>query len=228
MFIAGCDNINSSCVDTAVTENISELGNVLFYAVKGTGEQVAQIMGKDFSKCISGVIEAATVVELEDNYLKRLKNLTDAIVAQKIVEPHHQVDNQKEQKRFMTGFKGEAALEELLGISIIDWSAGDSKDYHIPDIPGYNVGIKAVEYGKFPVIFKKNYCPQIICVIDADNPKMVYICGLATPQVLNTYQDDSLIIDPRLRARGTKTGFYGFDHLVHLSDLEQIKKYRKL
>lgn len=185
-------------------------------------------MSRDFKECISGVIEAATIVELEDNYLQRIKNLTDEIVKEKTAELHHQVDNQKEQKRFMTGFKGEAALEEVLGISIIDWSAGDSKDYHIPDVPGYKVGIKAVEYGKFPVIFKKNYYPQIICVIDTDNPNMVHVCGLATPQVLNTYQDDSLILDPRLKARGTKTGFYGFDHLVPLLSLSDIEKYKKL
>ena len=40
VFIAGSDNINSCGVDTTVTENISELGNVLFYAVECSCEQM--------------------------------------------------------------------------------------------------------------------------------------------------------------------------------------------
>ena len=46
MFIAGSDNINSCGVDTAVTEYVCELGNVLFNTVEGSCEQVAQIMRK--------------------------------------------------------------------------------------------------------------------------------------------------------------------------------------
>ena len=46
MFIAGGDNINSCGVDTAVSENIGELGNIFFDTVKGTCEQVTKIMGK--------------------------------------------------------------------------------------------------------------------------------------------------------------------------------------
>ena len=46
MFGAGGDNVNPCGVDTAVTENVGKLGNVLFDAVKHPGEQVAQIMRK--------------------------------------------------------------------------------------------------------------------------------------------------------------------------------------
>lgn len=46
VFVTGSDNINSCGIDTAMTENISEFGNVLFYAVECSCEQVAQIMGK--------------------------------------------------------------------------------------------------------------------------------------------------------------------------------------
>ena len=44
---AGGDDINSRCVYTAVTKNISELGNVFLYAVKHASEQVAEIVRKD-------------------------------------------------------------------------------------------------------------------------------------------------------------------------------------
>ena len=46
VFIAGINNINAGGVDTAVTENVGELGNILFNAVKSAGEQMAQIVGK--------------------------------------------------------------------------------------------------------------------------------------------------------------------------------------
>ena len=46
VFVASSDNINSCGVDTAVTEYVCELGNVLFYAIEGSCEKVVQIMGK--------------------------------------------------------------------------------------------------------------------------------------------------------------------------------------
>ena len=41
VFIAGINNINAGSIDTAVTENVGELGNILFNAVKSAGEQMA-------------------------------------------------------------------------------------------------------------------------------------------------------------------------------------------
>jgi hypothetical protein len=99
--------------------------------------------------------------------------------------------------------------------------------YHQPDIPGYSVGIKTVEQGKFPIIFKKNDYPQIICIRSLKEPNLIYVCGLATKEVLNTYQDTSLILDRNLRARGTKTGFYGFQYLKPIESLKDIEKYKK-
>ncbi len=48
MLVAGGDNINSCRVDTAMIEDISELGDVLFDTVKCTGEKVTEIMRKYF------------------------------------------------------------------------------------------------------------------------------------------------------------------------------------
>ena len=44
MLRAGADNIDPRGVDTAVTENIGEFGNILFDAIKHAGEQVPQVM----------------------------------------------------------------------------------------------------------------------------------------------------------------------------------------
>ena len=41
VFSAGGNDINSSCVDTAVTENIRKFRNIFFNAVKRACEQVA-------------------------------------------------------------------------------------------------------------------------------------------------------------------------------------------
>ena len=46
VFSAGGNNINSSCVDTAVSENISKFCNIFFNAVKCACKQVAKIMWK--------------------------------------------------------------------------------------------------------------------------------------------------------------------------------------
>ena len=56
---------------------------------------------------------------------------------------------------------------------------------------------------------------------------LIFVCGLATSNVLNNYQDDDLILDPNLRARGTKTGFYGFEQLVPIKSLNDLSTYKK-
>ena len=46
VFRACCYDINASRIDTCVSEYICELGNILFNAVKGTGKQMAKIVGE--------------------------------------------------------------------------------------------------------------------------------------------------------------------------------------
>ena len=46
VFCAGRDNIDPCRIDAAVTENIGELGNILFNTVKYTGEQMPEIVRK--------------------------------------------------------------------------------------------------------------------------------------------------------------------------------------
>ncbi len=162
-----------------------------------------------------------------DDYYQKIVEFASQVCARKLSETHHRTDNRSELKRFTTGLVGEAALEGLLGIKIIDWTIGESSFYHHPDIPGYNVGIKTVERNKFPIIFKKNTYPQIICIRSIQTPNAVFVCGLASTSVLNKYQSDDLIVDPYLRARGTKTGFYGFEHLIPINGIADLAEYRK-
>ena len=48
MLGAGGYDIDPGGVDTVVTQNIRQLGNILFNAVECPGEELSQIMGKDF------------------------------------------------------------------------------------------------------------------------------------------------------------------------------------
>ncbi|WP_370847272.1 hypothetical protein [Phascolarctobacterium faecium] len=184
-------------------------------------------MSYSYNDYVGAFSDSFKRVKVEQDYANRISEFVKELIAAKAVEEHHQRDNLNEIKRFTTGYLGEAALEKLLGIQIIDWTIGYSGLYHHPDIPGYSVGIKTVEQGKFPIIFKENYYPQIICIRSSKIPNLIFVCGLATKDVLNTYQDTNLILDSNLRARGTKTGFYGFQHLKPFTSLNDIEKYKK-
>lgn len=162
-------------------------------------------------------------VIVPEEKIKKIDHLVDLIIEQKQKEDIHQIDGNKERKRFFNGLMGEAAIEELFGIDVIDWSAGESKDYNYPDVKVCGVGIKTVERGKFPVIFKQNWYPQIICVISDKVKNLVFVCGLATVETLNRYQSDTLLWDKQLASRGTKTGFYGFSKLKSVKTINDIK-----
>lgn len=168
------------------------------------------------------------VVKIPDKKLYQISDLVNAILLEKPNEYRHQIDNDKHFKRFYTGLMGEAALEEHFGVDIIDWAAGDSKNFNYPDLSklGLNIGVKTVECFKFPVITKRNTYSQIIAI--KMNRNTVYICGLANRDTLNNYQDDNLILDAKLRARGVKTGFTGFEHLISLKDISDIRNLENL
>ena len=169
-------------------------------------------------------------VRIPEDMMRKIEAHALERVNAKLKEQHHKIDSGNELKRQITGLMGEAALEILLGIPIIDWTIGDSTNYNNPDIPGYRVGIKTVEKWKYPVILKKNYYPQIICVRkqlpDTEKTGYVFVCGLATPEVLNQYQDDELILSDALRQRGVKTGFYKFEYLKPVRTLADLEPYR--
>lgn len=163
-------------------------------------------------------------IELEESILARIDDFVKRVIRAKAREAHHLIDSGQEYKRFHTGLMGECAIEKLFGASFIDWSIGNSNTYNIADLRtlGINVGIKTVEMGKFPIIHKVAHRPELICIKRTENT--VILCGLATMDVLNSCQDDYLILSPYLRSRGTKTGFYGFDKLIKVESIEDVKK----
>lgn len=166
-------------------------------------------------------------ITLSEEVETKLKAFIKEVIEAKQTEEHHKVDNGQEAKRWYTGFAGESALEKYLDAEYVDLTVGNSKQYHVSDLSklGLDIGVKTVESGKFPIIFKKSYSPQIIVVKDNTD---LYICGMATVNTLNKYQSDELILSPALKARGTKTGFYGFEYLEpfdNIADLRLLTKY---
>lgn len=161
-------------------------------------------------------------VKIPQSKVDKIKLLVKRIVSAKEKEKHHVVDNNEEEKRFFNGLMGEAAIEEYFDMNIIEWEVGDSGYYNHPDIKELGVGIKTVERNKFPIIFKRNKYPQIICIISDKVENAVFICGIATVEVLNRYQSDLLILSKNLYNRGSKTGFYGFEKLKPIKELKNI------
>jgi len=156
-------------------------------------------------------------IRIPDDLIAKACEWSDMMTQAKQSEAHWVKDGGQATKRILTGIMGELALEIYLEKKFIDWSIGDSNVYDYPDLIGIGsrLGIKTVEYGKFPLVRKSSHYPEIINIFHYDN-KSCYICGLATVEVLNTYQSDELILSPNLRRRGVKTGFYGFEHLKRI------------
>ena len=179
---------------------------------------------RDYHDTVEKYSDRFRRVVIDPEYVRKIDDFSDKLAKRKEEEEHHKIDGDKAKKRFFTGLLGEAALEKILGIDIIDWTIGDSTEYSHPDIPGYKCGIKTVEKGKFPIIFKRNWYPQIICVKSDYRDDLVFVCGMATKAVLNSFQDDDLILDPKLKARGVKTGFYGFSNLLPINNKEDFEK----
>lgn len=168
-------------------------------------------------------------IEVDDHSITKINDFVANIILQKKKEAHHLIDEQSHFKRYYTGTLGEVAMEIFLGVAgIVDWTIGSSEDYNVPDMKkiGVNAGIKTVNYGSFPVVFKKNFSSQIMMIRWKE--KHVYICGLATPELLNKYQSDELILDRKLRERGTKTGFYGFEQLKKFATKEELVALLKM
>lgn len=176
--------------------------------------------------CLQVSKSFATMVRitLPASTLKQIDEFANEVIRQKERELHHAVDSGHEFKRFHTGLMGECAVEQYFNSKFVDWTIGNSADYNHADLKaaGADVGIKTAEKYNFPVVHKSAYRPEIINIKLTDTE--ILICGIATIEVLNKYQDDDLIKSEFLKQRGTKTGFYGFNHLIRVDSLEELKK----
>lgn len=178
---------------------------------------------KKYGDYVSPYVQNFIIIDITSDTANKIRRFVNEVIRIKALELHHKSDCHNEFKRFYTGTLGEAALEQHLGVEIIDWSVGCSNTYNVADLSNcsLNIGIKTVEYGKYPIIHKNPRRPEIINI--KANDKQVLICGLATKECLRKFQDDNLVLSPNLKRRGTKTGFYGFHELLRFMNLEELK-----
>lgn len=161
-------------------------------------------------------------VVIEQTAVDRISKWVNKYVDAKHREKRYKIDPGKMSKRALTGFCGEYAVQKFLGVNFIDWSISQSERYNKPDLDkiGIDCGIKTVEYGKFPLISQQAKTPQFFVIKKSEC--VFWLCGWADPKILNQYQSEDLILDPNLRKRGVKTGFYGFGHLARPMVLKLI------
>jgi len=173
----------------------------------------------DYNKIVQENSKEYKLVKLNIKEVNKVKSFINDMYKQKSKESHRKIDSGSYGKRMLSGFLGEYAVLKYLGFEDkFDWTIGSSNSYNFPDLKelGLNVGVKTSRYGTFPIVFKRNEYAQVIVIMF--NETHLYICGIASAKLLNTYQSDELIKSDNLRSRGVKTGFYG------LNKLEPLKK----
>ena len=140
-------------------------------------------------------------------------------------EPNYKTDNKNIFQRNLSGKLGEIAIEKYLGIQFVDFSIGESKDYNIPDIYTYELGVKTARLSTgiiYAPVQPKN--DEIVCIYDEDKSK-VYIMGILNKELVDKYGERSLL-PPSVSAY--KTGYARYDELIPISfDLLQSYKLRK-
>lgn len=166
-------------------------------------------------------------VMLSGKEIIRVRDIEACIAAGKPYEDTYQYDGRNISERCLTGGLGERSFEIYMGWEkgkVLDPRVGSNRDFHHADIGDLGVGVKAARIGLCPMVpispkDGERSTSQVICIVGKHSYRMkfpeyerVWILGLATPEVLQRYSDVRLIENSEGR-RGTKHGFWGFEHL---------------
>jgi hypothetical protein len=163
-------------------------------------------------------------VSLSSNKDAQIRSFVKQVIERKRAEGgQYFKDPESLAKRYLTGWGGECAVEQHIGKSFVDFTIGDSHDYYVPDLrsAGYEVGVKTVNMGDFPLLRKptpsSSNTPQIIVI--RESRLYFYICGLATYDVVNDPSNFSqlLVRSGGVLEVGVKSAFYRFDLLTPLT-----------
>jgi hypothetical protein len=163
-------------------------------------------------------------LELSNEEVELVEYTATKIADAKRIEKGYLTDSGSLVKRWTTGLGGEVALGNYLNQRIMDETVGPSTEYNIGDLKkiGLNIGVKSVEYGKFPLVHVNPVRCEIILI---KHPKkyMYMICGLYTPDIMKAYSSRDFVLDERVRE--TKTGFYGIPLYKKFNNLDDLKNY---
>ncbi len=166
----------------------------------------------------------ASIIKVPYIKVQKIRSFVDEVTKFKINnDSGHRIDNHKEGKRWFTGLLGEAAIEEYLGIEIINYNIEDSRSFSNPDLMpiGLSIGIKTSNYGNFPLISKNPRVPQIFLIRVTDD--MLLLCGIGSVKILSDFSSDEFILDYRVKIKNVKTAFFGLDKLKTFKTINELK-----
>ena len=189
-------------------------------------EDNPEVKSFNFNDSVNPYLDKFIKISFSDDELVPLNNFVNKIVEAKLKEKHYQVDDGSLRKRFYTGFLGEMAVSLIFEKNTVDWAIGNSKIFNKADLSalGKNIGIKTVEWGKFPIVHKNPKRPEIINIREGNS---IYVCGIASKENMEKNSTDDLILSDQLRQRNVKTGFYGFSDLKFLPKERVIQKLNR-
>ncbi|HRZ18526.1 MAG TPA: hypothetical protein P5136_00475 [Methanofastidiosum sp.] len=191
--------------------------------------------------------ETPTIVPIPNSSVEKAKEFAEHASQLKMTEENHLYDNINEDGRSFIGKLGEIAIEILFGRPIIDWNIGHSNDFNKPDlyVAGVGLGIKSVlERHLCPLVSKRDpKMPEIITVVH-EIPILkasgttqiidhydysVYICGLATIDVLKNCRGDMFVKNKNKRngPLKRKTAFWGFKYLKRFKNEDELGRMLK-
>ena len=171
-------------------------------------------------------------ITIPQEKINRIKEFCKEVVEAKKGEKLHKIDSDSEYQRFYSGTLGEAAVEELLGVNIINWKVGKSSFFNVADLSsiGLDIGIKTVKQreGSFPQINIPVKRPEIIVIRPKNemgkiSDNTVRIMGVASVEVLSKYTDKRLRYGSLNNPKRPKWGFYKFDDIQRFETLEELR-----
>jgi hypothetical protein len=178
----------------------------------------------DYNTWVIPVLSNFSRIELSQEEIDLIDHTAHQIANAKRKEKGYLRDTDSLIKRYTTGLGGEMALGKFLGVSIVDTSVGASEDYNIGDLNkiGLDIGVKTVEYPKFPLVHTRPERCEII-LIKHRNQHVYKICGLYTPETMILHSSRELVVDEKVRE--SKTAFYGIPFCKTFKTTEDLKTY---
>jgi hypothetical protein len=178
----------------------------------------------DYNTWVIPVLSNFSRIELSQEEIELIDHTAYQIANAKLKEKGYLKDAQSLIKRYTTGLGGEMALGKFLGVSIVDTSVGASEDYNVGDLNkiGLDIGVKTVEYPKFPLVHTRPERCEII-LIKHRNQHVYKICGLYTPETMMLHSSRELVVDEKVRE--SKTAFYGIPFCKTFKTTEDLKPY---
>ena len=158
----------------------------------------------------------------DDPMIDQLAEKVDQLVKEKQKEAHHQRDDQFLKSRFMNGFLGELAVEQMTGLNFHDHSVGRSSEYDLPDMSGcennsLRVGIKTFSYEeKLPHIGADNF---ISGKQTSRFPLVNYQPEIDSPQLIVLRKNN---LDYQQHSLFYPNGFYNFTLLGYVTQVDLL------